>query len=358
VNDIKNFVRLSKYTGQRFDIVQAGGGNTSVKPGDGTMLIKASGTSLTEVSLKKGYAVLSIQEIQSILEKSHILLADDQKKRESWVSEKLSAVIDHKSLRPSIELFMHVLLQKYVLHVHPIAVGMIVCKKNWDKILKALFPDALCIEYKTPGIDLALALQEKIGNLQKNGYEIPETIFLQNHGIIIHAEDVENIFFILENALLKIEHFLEINFDTYKISTKIMNLIDFHGIQHDVIAYISQDQWLRQEIIICRKLFFSFSCFPDAVVYCGVCPVGMKTIKDMGPILNYIQRYNVLPRVIIYENEIVFLAQSVRKALECESIFKAHLMIIKNLGNMENVLSQQELLYLMNMEAERYRQTC
>lgn len=359
MNDIEKFVRLSKYAGQRFDLVQAGGGNTSVKSGDGTMLIKASGVSLAEVSLKKGYVVLSIQKIQSILKESlHSVLANDQKKRELWISEKLSTVIDNQSLRPSIELFMHILLQKYVLHVHPIAVAMIVCKKNWNKILETLFPDALCIEYKTPGIDLALVLQEKIDHLQKNGDTIPEIIFLQNHGIIIHADDIEKIFFILEAVLLKIEHFLDIDFDTYKIPTKIMNIINSCVMQHDVIAYVSQDQWLRQEIITRRKLLFSFPCFPDAVVYCGACPVEMKTIKDVEPILQYMQKYNVFPRVIIYENEIVFLAQSIRKAIECEAVFKAHLIIMKNLKSSENTLSQQELLYLMNMEAERYRQTC
>lgn len=35
-------VKMSKYAGQRFDLVQAGGGNTSVKFGN-KMYIKASG---------------------------------------------------------------------------------------------------------------------------------------------------------------------------------------------------------------------------------------------------------------------------------------------------------------------------
>ena len=40
--ELKNFVEISKYAGERFDLVQAAGGNTSVKLKNSEMLIKAS----------------------------------------------------------------------------------------------------------------------------------------------------------------------------------------------------------------------------------------------------------------------------------------------------------------------------
>ena len=41
MSEIKNLIKLSKYAGMREDIVQAGGGNTSVKIDDKTMFIKS-----------------------------------------------------------------------------------------------------------------------------------------------------------------------------------------------------------------------------------------------------------------------------------------------------------------------------
>ena len=53
MNELENFILMSKYAGERFDIVQAGGGNSSVKLEDGSMLIKASGFSLSEIQTRK-----------------------------------------------------------------------------------------------------------------------------------------------------------------------------------------------------------------------------------------------------------------------------------------------------------------
>lgn len=41
--EITNLIKLSKYAGMREDIIQSGGGNTSVKINDETMFIKSSG---------------------------------------------------------------------------------------------------------------------------------------------------------------------------------------------------------------------------------------------------------------------------------------------------------------------------
>ena len=54
MNEIKNLIKLSKYAGMREDIVQAGGGNTSVKIDDKTMFIKSSGYQLSEMEENMG----------------------------------------------------------------------------------------------------------------------------------------------------------------------------------------------------------------------------------------------------------------------------------------------------------------
>ena len=51
----KDFVEISRYAGSRFDLIQASGGNTSVKLDGNRLLIKASGVHLSEVNANEGY---------------------------------------------------------------------------------------------------------------------------------------------------------------------------------------------------------------------------------------------------------------------------------------------------------------
>ena len=57
-NELINLKKLSKYCGERFDLVQAGGGNISVKTGK-LMYIKASGYNLTNIDTQNGYVVIN-----------------------------------------------------------------------------------------------------------------------------------------------------------------------------------------------------------------------------------------------------------------------------------------------------------
>ena len=55
--EIKKFIDISKYAGERFDLIQAGGGNSSIKLDNGQMIIKASGYLLSDIG-----KVLAIQK--------------------------------------------------------------------------------------------------------------------------------------------------------------------------------------------------------------------------------------------------------------------------------------------------------
>lgn len=55
---MKGFVKISKYSGMREDLVQAGGGNSSFKISDDKMVVKASGFQLADVTEEDGYALV------------------------------------------------------------------------------------------------------------------------------------------------------------------------------------------------------------------------------------------------------------------------------------------------------------
>ena len=56
MKNMKSFIYLSRYAGMREDLVQAGGGNSSVKLSRTKMLIKASGFQMSEIGEANGYS--------------------------------------------------------------------------------------------------------------------------------------------------------------------------------------------------------------------------------------------------------------------------------------------------------------
>lgn len=144
MDEIKNLIKLSKYAGMREDIIQAGGGNTSVKIDDKTMFIKSSGYQLSEIEENAGYSKVNYKKIVNYF-KSHLEIkrSDEKELLEETLME---------GKRPSIETFLHSITEKYTLHTHPVVINVFTSRTNGMEELKSMFPDSLIIDYQTPGI--------------------------------------------------------------------------------------------------------------------------------------------------------------------------------------------------------------
>ena len=93
------------------------------------------------------------------------------------------------------------------------------------------------------------------------------------------------------------------------------------------------------------------------MVFCGISAVEIKDFTDLLSINSYLNTYNQLPKVIIYNNYLFISANSIKKAKEVEDVIKFHIMVLKkNITNHINYLIEEELNYLNNWEAEKYRQ--
>ena len=142
MKEIKELVEISKYAGERLDLVQAGGGNSSVKLDNGQMLIKASGYSLSELVEGYGYSRVLTTEVSEIVENKKIIALKTKKDREKLASILVNKATIDINNRPSIETLLHSFLLKYTLHTHPIVLNIILAKKNWKNILKSIFLDS------------------------------------------------------------------------------------------------------------------------------------------------------------------------------------------------------------------------
>ena len=102
--DISQLSSLSRQVGERFDLVQAGGGNTSVKM-DQLLFIKSSGCCLSNMRINKNYVGVNFENIKSKL----TTIAGNSKKEREQQCKKLvdSNIIFLKNYRPSIETTLH-----------------------------------------------------------------------------------------------------------------------------------------------------------------------------------------------------------------------------------------------------------
>src|SRR5450432_4262443 len=104
---LEKLMAVSARIGSNLDLVQAGGGNTSIKE-DGTLWVKASGKWLSRAAEEEMFLPVPMLDIE------RQLLAEDEKFPEYRTRSGVA-------LRPSVETAVHAVLpQKVVIHVHSV----------------------------------------------------------------------------------------------------------------------------------------------------------------------------------------------------------------------------------------------
>ena len=89
--------------------------------------------------------------------------------------------------------------------------------------------------------------------------------------------------------------------------------------------------------------------FPDALIYCGV-----KVLFDIKDIHEYKLSFNETPKIIIHDNLIYINSHNLQKCKEIEDVLKSNIFILDSDFN-KNFLSFEEICFLNNWDAEKYR---
>ncbi len=354
VTAIDDLIEISHFAGNRFDLVQAGGGNSSIKTGDSTMLIKSSGISLSEVESDSGYVAVDYHEIRQFLNEQDFSQYD-KTQRELLANQVMDKSRIENEGKPSIETFLHALLNSHTLHTHPISVNILAAKENWKSLLLDIWPEAVCVPYFTPGIDLAIAMVTEVKLFESNHHQLPKVVFLQNHGLIISAENSRQVKELTEQVCLKIESEIGIDLQRYHQASKLKDLLaqlPYPNIQ----VLCNDDMTIHNYFDDEQPNIATWPFCPDTLVYCGIRPVFMDSIQDTSDIEFYISSYQDHPKVIVLNNTIYFCAQSQRKARDAQDLLKFHLMVIHHSDDSLQRLSMDEIAYLSNWDAEKYRQ--
>ena len=146
-----SFIETTEKVGNDINLVQGPGGNISYKE-NGFMLIKASGTKMSDVKKKNIFVKTNHGKIISALKRK-----EKDPIKNSWE--------DINKIRPSIETSMHAIMpHKCVLHVHCINSLSWLVRSEFEDDLKYLLPDIkwATVPYIKPGYELTKALKKAI----------------------------------------------------------------------------------------------------------------------------------------------------------------------------------------------------
>ena len=325
---------FSKYVGQRIDLVQAGGGNSSVKHND-SLFIKSSGISMANITPSSGYSIINNTKLTYDI-------------CNNAVQDVMKYTIMKTSKRPSIETYMHAILKKYTLHLHPIQVNRILIRSDARTIMNALFPEALVIDYFTPGI--------KVCDEIKRTYNNENIIFLLNHGLILTSDDYTNIYKYLDYVIEKIDSYTEenkihVDLTRYKYVSDITRFI-YDKLEIQTAIYLCENQTINHFLKADQKTLKESHTVPDELIYCGI---KIAFIDHLQDICSYNIIYQEIPKIIIINHNIYIISNSITKCREIEEVLLSKLLIADN-NQKKTFLSSDEICFLNNWDAEKYRQ--
>lgn len=345
MNIIHDFIQISRYAGMREDLVQAGGGNTSGKMSNEEMYIKASGCQLSEISEDYGWCKVNPKIIVDYFSKDNPEITQDAEK--ALISK---CLISGK--RPSIEVFLHSITKKYTLHTHPTVVNILASTKEGWETLKTLFPDALFVDYATPGIKLAAEYFKAFKSFGNN----PSIIFLKNHGLVVSDESADVVISKTEEVLYKIEENLSLDMGRYHNSTKVYDVTCSIPQLENKIVYISQNMDVLKGVEAFGEKLWEYQFCPDCLVYCGKKVLILKDDFTESDFSSHIASYGN-PVILTCKNNVYILADSVKKAKDVESVLSFSAQIaLANKKQIIYTLNDEEQNFLLNWDSEKYRQ--
>ncbi len=167
-----------------------GEGNTSTRAGDGTFLVKASGSSLGTLT-PADVVECRFEPLRALLDAGEV---GDERIDETLFGSR----VDPEAKKPSVEAVFHAELLslpgvEYVGHVHPVSVNAILCSPRAREFAdKRSCPDevvccgnkSVFIPYADPGLQLARMIREGVAAFRAELGTLPRVILLANHGVI------------------------------------------------------------------------------------------------------------------------------------------------------------------------------
>jgi len=225
--ELEHLIRISNTLAVDKSLVVGTGGNTSAKTFDGKyMYIKASGTALKDMDADYGWRRLSIKSVLAILQNESLAFLEASQ-REIKLAELLKLSCDDEvknNLRASVESTLHVILDKYVIHLHALDVLCYACAKNGKAKISELFIDEqyppLWVDYADPGFSLSVAVFKETKNYHSRYGIKPAVMILEKHGLIVADADPDGALKLVHNVVNRCRSKLKTPWDNSQVESK------------------------------------------------------------------------------------------------------------------------------------------
>lgn len=348
MNDLKTIVELSHEFGS-VDYVKGGGGNTSVKNA-ATLWVKPSGTTLAGLT-EKTFVAMNRTKINELYK---IETPKEAAAREELVKNLMAAAVENDAGRPSVEAPLHNVFEaKFVVHTHPCAVNGLTCAKNGATACKAMFPDALWVEYIDPGYTLCMEVRKRIEAYKTAHGKEPALLVLKNHGIFIAADTAVEIRALYNRVMTALDA-------AYK-KARIVQTLE--------IADASESPETESKI---KTLFGADAAFisssgmfpvapgpitPDHLVYAKAFPFAGELTAEV--VAAYKTERGYVPKVVIAGKRVYGIGTSQKNAdlaLELAQDGALVIQLTKAFGGIE-YMTDTAREFIENWEVESYRQS-
>jgi rhamnose utilization protein RhaD (predicted bifunctional aldolase and dehydrogenase)/NAD(P)-dependent dehydrogenase (short-subunit alcohol dehydrogenase family) len=371
MKEIHDLIEISQFYGSDKRFVIAGGGNTSYK-NEEKIWVKASGTSLATIT-EEGFAILDRTKLNSMTGKEY---SKDEKEREDQVKNDLAEATLTKGNRPSVETSLHNVIDfPFVVHLHPTVVNGLLCSVNVESELKRLFGNrVLYIEYTDPGYVLFKKVNDMLKEYRLLYSEEPNVIWLQNHGLFVAADSIDEIKSIYSDIFEKIESFIKDHVPNEKIEIP-KKIVDFipairmmlsqNGLKtlkvrnNSLIQYFAENEENQKDI---NKPFT-----PDEIVYCKSnylfinCSETTEILTESSRLIDeFVEKYGYIPKVLLIKG--VGLVAVEDNPKQCEVVLDVFedamkvAFISKSFGG-ANPMLQEQIDFIDNWEVENYRRS-
>lgn len=313
----EEFLYLCDLFGSCIGRTQGAGGNISVK-WDNKLLVKASGYRLSAVNENEGYVYCNIDRVKSCY--------DNQEENLE------SAILEKTQSKPSMESFFHLLPKQYIVHIHSTFFCKYLCKSNTANIFsEENFPRSLFIPYIKPGLKLAQSILPN--------YSDQSLIFLENHGIILLGNSIEQIVDLYDKTVRHAESIWKepSTYSSLIVEKKLKDLT-------------------KQTVKPVYNLSFSLPSFflpvtPDHFLFLQDSPLQVKESQLESSLLEWKDKKQTFPSVLQIDSQIYILGKSYIQCQNKEEYLRSYFEIYDH----ASFLPKENLDELMSCSKETFR---
>lgn len=327
IPDFPDLLRISAELGADPYHVQGPGGNTSLKTGHGTMLVKASGFELRAALDDDIFAELEPQAIVAALR--------------AGAADPLAGIVPRRGHKPSIETALHALMpHRVVIHTHSVPAVALSCRADARALLAQRLDGVAWafVPYARPGTPLAYAVLDALERQSD-----ASVLVLGNHGIVAGGDTPAEAHALLLDVVRRIERTPQPTSVAPDLAL-LGELAERHGLALPAAASV-HELALRPDL---AAIATRGSLYPDHVIFLGP---GAGILTERGP-----RTDQATPVLWLVPGAGVLLEPALPRA--ANAMARCLFDVVARLADADDImyLSASDEAELLGMEEEVYRQ--